>query len=202
MMPTTMPTRVPAPVVDLRWVWRRDPEEIGYLDQDDLRAIERARRGAGALAVLCFLGVLASYGGAGFAGLVVALSALAVLGLLILALGVPAAPVRRRRRRRRLPPNDSPYPTFQQVSEQLSWAAVSPRHYDMVTRPLLVRLMASRLADRHGIDLHRSPEQARSVVGEDLWWWLDPARPVEGSSQPPGVDVRTLTRLVERLETL
>jgi hypothetical protein len=189
-------------VVDLRWVWRRDPEEIGYLDEDDLRAIERNRRGAGALVVLSVLAVIGAYGGAGFAGLVVALSVLAVLGLLILALGVPAAPRRRRRRRRTPLSFDEPYPTFQQVSEQLSWAEVSPRHYDMVTRPLLVRLMASRLSEHHGIDLHRSPDRARAIVGDELWWWLDPARPVEGSSQPPGVDVATLTRLVERLETL
>ena len=189
-------------MVELRRVWRRDPEEIGYLDQDDLRVIERARRAAGVLAVLCGLVVIGAYIGAGFAGLVVALTAVAVVGLLILALGVPAAPARRRRRRRRAPPFDTPYPTFQHVSEQLSWAHVSPRHYDMVTRPLLVRLMASRLADHHGVDLHREPERAKEVVGDDVWWWLDPTRPVEGSSQPPGVDVRTLTRLVERLEKL
>jgi hypothetical protein len=189
-------------VVELRRIWRRDPDEIGYLGEDDIRAIERARRGAGVLVALSVLAVVASYVVAGFAGLVVSLSVVAVLGLLVLVLGVPAAPARRRRRRSRPISFDEPYPTFQQVSEQLSWAQVSPRHYDMMTRPLLVRLMASRLSEQHGIDLHRSPELARAVVGDELWWWLDPARPVEGSSQPPGVDVRTLTRLVERLETL
>jgi hypothetical protein len=195
------PTK-PDRVADLRRVWRRDPPEFGYLDEDDLRVLERARRGAGVLAVLCGCVVIGGYLGAGFAGLVVALTVVAVIALLILALGVPAAPIRRRRRRRRAPPFDAPYPTFQHVSEQLSWAEVSPRHYDMVTRPLLVRLMASRLSDHHGVDLHREPERARAVVGDDLWWWLDPTRPVQGSSQPPGVDVRTLTRLVERLERL
>lgn len=189
-------------MADLRRVWRRDPQEFGYLDEDDLRAIERNRRGAGVLLVLSVLAVVGSYLGAGFAGLVTSLSGLAVLALMVLALAMPGAPARQRRRRRRSPLFDEPYPTFQHVSEQLSWAQVSPRHYDMMTRPLLVRLMASRLADHHGIDLHRNPEQARALVGEDVWWWLDPARPVEGSSQPPGVDARTLTRLVERLETL
>jgi hypothetical protein len=191
-------------MVELRRVWRRDPQEFGYLDEFDLRAIERAKRGAGVLAVLCGFAVISAYGGAGFAGLVVAFSALAVIGLLILALGVPTAPIRSRRRRhlRNTGANDSLFPTFEHVSEQVSWADVSPRHYDMVTRPLLVRLMASRLADRHGVDLHRHPEQARTIVGDDLWWWLDPNRPVEGSSQPPGVDAGTLTRLVERLEKL
>jgi hypothetical protein len=189
-------------MVELRRVWHRDPQEIGYLDEFDLRAIERARRGAGVLAVLSALAVISAYGGAGFAGLVVAVSALAVIGLLVLALGVPAAPIRSHRRRRRMELTDSRYPTFEHVSEQVSWAEVSPRHYDMVTRPLLVRLMASRLSDRHGVDLYRDPEQARTIVGDDLWWWLDPNRPVEGSSQPPGVDAVTLTRLVDRLEKL
>jgi hypothetical protein len=192
-------------MVELRRLWRRDPQEFGYLDEFDLRAIERAKRGAGVLAVLCAIAVISAYGGAGFAGLVVAFSALAVIGLLILALGVPAAPVRRHRRWRRVPHSalsDSLFPTFEHISEQVSWADVSPRHYDMVTRPLLVRLMASRLADRHGVDLHRHPEEARAIVGDDLWWWLDPNRPVESSSQPPGVDAGTLTRLVERLEKL
>jgi hypothetical protein len=191
-------------MVELRRLWRRDPQEFGYLDEFDLRAIERAKRGAGVLAVLCAIAVISAYGGAGFAGLVVAFSALAVIGLLILALGVPAAPIRRHRLRRphHTVPTDSLFPTFEHVSEQVSWADVSPRHYDMVTRPLLVRLMASRLADRHGVDLHRHPEQARVIVGDDLWWWLDPNRPVESSSQPPGVDAGTLTRLVERLEKL
>jgi hypothetical protein len=189
-------------VVDLRWVWRRDPEAIGYLGVDDLRAIERARRGAGVLGVLCVLAVVVSYSLAGFAGLVIALSAVAVVGLLVLALGVPAAPTRHRMPRRPPLSFDEPYPTFRNVSEKLSWAQVSPRHYDMVTRPLLVRLMAARLSEHHGIDLDLDPARAREVVGDDLWWWLDPARPAESSSQPPGVDVRTLTRLVERLEKL
>jgi hypothetical protein len=189
-------------VVELRRVFHREPEEIGYLGEEDLRAMQRNRRGASILVVITTLAVIGSYAGAGFAGLVVTLSGLAVLGLLTLVLVVPAAPIRRRRRRRPLLSFDEPYPTFAQVSEQLSWAQVSPRHYDMVTRPLLVRLMASRLSDHHGIDLHRHPDQARAVVGDDVWWWLDPTRPAEGSSQPPGVDVRTLTRLVDRLEGL
>ena len=188
--------------MQLRRIWRRDPQPAGYLDQWDLLTIERAKNAAAMLGVLAAIVLIVTYISTGFAGLVVSLSALAVIGLLILALGVPSAPARRRRRRRRAPSFDTPYPTFQHVSEQLSWAQVSPRHYDMVTRPLLVRLMASRLSDHHGVDLHQEPERARGLVGDDLWWWLDPTRPVEGSSQPPGVDVRTLTRLVERLEKL
>jgi hypothetical protein len=162
---------------------------------------DRAARGAALLMVGSAVAVLLAYGTAGFAGLVVALSAVAVICLLVAVLGVPASPPRPQPRRR-LPSFDEPYPTFQQVSEQLSWSQVSPRHYDLVTRPLLVRLLASRLAEHHGIDLHESPDAARAVVGDELWWWVDPARPAEGSSQPPGVDVGILTRIVARLEAL
>jgi hypothetical protein len=62
--------------------------------------------------------------------------------------------------------------------------------------------MASRLAERHGIDVHLSPDAARAVLGEDVWHWLDPARPASGTSRPPGLDPRDLVTLVDRLEAL
>ncbi|MGZ4632416.1 MAG: hypothetical protein ACXV2G_07090 [Actinomycetes bacterium] len=189
------------PGVSLRRLWREAGEDDRILDNEDLWVAERNLRFGTALAIIAFLGVLLSYGTAGMGGLLISLSVVAVGVLLGAVLGVPASPARRRARRR-LPSFDEPYPTYQQVSEQLSWAQVSPRHYDLVTRPLLVRLMASRLEDRHGVDPYRTPEAARAVVGEDVWFWLDPDRPAQASSQPPGVDVRTLTRLVERLENL
>ena len=43
---------------------------------------------------------------------------------------------------------------------------------------------------------------ARSLVGADLWHWLDPRREVARQGQPPGVDLETLTRIVDRLEHL
>jgi hypothetical protein len=187
--------------VSVRALWRRDRDEPLIVDEEDLRIAERNKQGAVVLAILAVLAVFVSYGSSGQAGLIVSISAVAVGVLLAAVVSLPASPVRRRARRP-LPPFDEPYPTYQQVSEKLSWAQVSPRHYDMVTRPLLVRLLASRLADHHGVDLYRSPEAAKELVGEDVWWWVDPDRPAEGSSQPPGVDVRTLTRLVERLESL
>jgi len=115
---------------------------------------------------------------------------------------VPAAPPVQRRVPRAVPVGNGPYRSFRRVDDRLSWAHVSHRHYDVVTRPLLQRLMASRLAERHGIDVHRSPEAAQRAVGEDVWPWLDPSRPASSSSQPPGVDAATLARLVERIEAL
>jgi hypothetical protein len=161
----------------------------------------REGRAAALLGCAAVLAVLISFGSAGMVGLVVSLSTVAVLGLFAAVVGLPAAPPRSRPPRR-LPSFDEPYPSFQAISEQLSWSQVSPRHYDLVTRPLLVRLMATRLADHHGIELAHSPDAARALLGDDLWWWVDPTRPAQSSSQPPGIDLGTLTRLVEAVERL
>ena len=56
------------------------------------------------------------------------------------------------------PVENAPFRSYRQVAEALSWAEVSPRHYDLVTRPLLVQLLAARLADHHRVDLAADPE--------------------------------------------
>ena len=161
----------------------------------------REGRAAALLGCLAVLAVILAYGSSGLVGLVISLSAVAALGLVATVIGVPgAAP--RVRPPRRLPSFEEPYPSYQAISEQLSWSRVSPRHYDLVTRPLLVRLMAARLADHHGIDLDREPDAARALVGDDVWWWVDPSRPAQTSSQPPGIDPAVLDRVVTRLERL
>jgi hypothetical protein len=140
--------------------------------------------------------------GAGAAGLLVAVSVLAAVAVLVLALRLPGGPVPRARRRPGPPVDNEPYRAYRQVAEQLSWAAVSRRHYDLATRPLLTQLAAARLADRHRIDVWADPDAARAVVGEDVWPWVDPHREPSRDSQPPGVGRDTLTLIVERLEKL
>jgi hypothetical protein len=147
-------------------------------------------------------GLLVVYALSGVGGLLLALTVIAAGGVLATVGRLPGPPTVRVRPRPPVPVVNAPYRTYRQVAEQLSWAQVSPRHYDVVTRPLLQRLMASRLAERHGIDVHRSPDAARALVGEDVWPWLDPGRPASGSSRRPGLAERDLHRLVERLEAL
>ena len=120
--------------------------------------------------------VTISTAAAGAAGLLVSLSVLAVAAAVVIPVTLPAAAPVRLRRRLGPPVDNAPYRAYRQVAEQLSWADVSPRHYDLVTRPLLTRLAASRLADRHRIDLWSNPAAARAVLGEDVWPWDDPAR--------------------------
>lgn len=72
-------------------------------------------------------------------------------------------------------------------------------HFTATLRPQLQRLFAARLAERHGVDLHRSPERARALVGADLWPWIDPEhRPAQRPDNPEQV----LRALLDRLEAL
>jgi hypothetical protein len=156
------------------------------------------RIGVTAAVVLVAIGV----GAFGAAGLLVSVSLVAVSAAVVALSRVPAAPEPRRRSRPGPPIDNAPFRSYRQVAEALSWAEVSPRHYDLVTRPLLVRLLTTRLADRHRVDLDTDPEAARRLVGDDVWHWLDPNREVSRQGQPPGVDQATLNRIVDRLENL
>jgi hypothetical protein len=177
-----------------------------------------ARRAAAVtLAAAGALGAALAVGGPfGFA---VAAECLAVLALVIVLARTPggvrerhtrAGPGRARITRGRLWPRRSPpaavraadFPAYTKISSDLGWAPVSAWHYDHGIRPLLRRLAASALAERHRVDLARDPERARDLIGADIWPLIDPARPPSFDSKAPGADLRTLTRIVDRLEQL
>ena len=106
---------------------------------------------------------------------------------------------------RRRPPDEvrfTDFPTYSKISSDLGWASVSQWHYDHGIRPLFGRLLESMLADRHRVDLARDPARARDLVGDDIWPFVDPSRPPSFDSKAPGADLRTLTRIVDRLEQL
>jgi hypothetical protein len=174
-----------------------DRHPVGPLDRL-LSAPPVLRATAGAALVA----LVVTFAFSGIGGIVLLLTAATVLGLLAAAAVVPGPPAARPRPVPAPPLANAPFRTYRQVAEQLSWAGVSPRHYDVVTRPLLQRLARSRLAERHGVDLDASPDAARALLGEDVWVWLDPRRPASSDSQPPGLDRRVLHRLVDRLEAL
>jgi hypothetical protein len=71
-------------------------------------------------------------------------------------------------------------------------------HAATTLRAQLQRLFAARLAERHGVELHRAPDRARGLVGPELWPWIDPAGP------PPGPELSepVLRALLDRLEAL
>ncbi len=138
----------------------------------------------------------------GWAGLLAAVSLVAVAAATAALSRVPAAPTPRQSPRPGPPVQNAPFRSYRQVAEAMSWAEVSPRHFDLGTRPVLVRLLATRLADHHGVDLAADPDAARRLVGDEVWHWLDPDREVDRRGQPPGLDLTTLERIVDRLEQL
>jgi hypothetical protein len=71
-------------------------------------------------------------------------------------------------------------------------------YFATTLRPQLQRLFAARLAERHGIEMHRAPEEAASLVGPEVWPWIDPAEPPP-AARPTEPVLRTL---LDRLEAL
>jgi len=99
---------------------------------------------------------------------------------------------------------------------RLADAQASMAAYEAGVRGQLEHLLASRLAERHGISLYDDPAAARRVFAggdpghESLWRWIDPARPGRPAQatgparagDQPGIPYRTLARLIDRLEHL
>ena len=173
----------------------------------------------GAVVTLAALGALAAaFAIGGPFTLVVTAECLAALALVITLArtppgvrerGVPRAAAwaraaRARLGRRRLPAEvrSGDFPAYSKISSDLGWASVSRWHYDHGIRPLFGRLLESVLAERHRVDLARDPARARDLVGDDIWPLIDPSRPPSFDSKAPGADLRTLTRIVDRLEQL
>ena len=170
--------------------------------------------------VAAFATMAAAFAVSGQLGLVIAADCVAALALVIALAGTPggvrergvmrpvaawAQGARQRIWPRRAAPaavRPSDFPAYAKISSDLGWAPVSQWHYDHGLRPLLIRLFESALAERHRVDLSADPKRARSLVGDDVWPLIDPSRAPSFDSRAPGTDLRTLTRVVDRLEQL
>lgn len=153
-------------------------------------------------------------------GLVIAADCLAALCLIIAAVAVPRSvrelPAQRPRSvwawlrqawpARRANPaqvvQTADFPAYAKISSDLGWAPVSQWHYDHGLRPLLARLAASALAEHHRVDVAAEPGRAATLVGAEIWPYVDPSQPPSFDSKTPGADLHTLTRIVDRLEQL
>ena len=170
--------------------------------------------------VVALAALAAAFAVSGQLGLVITADGLAALALLAALAGTPGGVPERdvlrpvaawvRDAWRRIWPRPaapavvrpSDFPSYAKISSDLGWAPVSQWHYDHGLRPLLGRLFESVLSERHRVDLTADPERARGVVGDDIWPLIDPSRPPSFDSKAPGTDLRTLTRIVDRLEQL
>lgn len=68
-------------------------------------------------------------------------------------------------------------------------------------RPLL-REIATGLLVRHGVDLDRSPERARTLLGPEVWEIVRPDRPPPENRTAPGLPLAAVERAIDDLERL
>jgi hypothetical protein len=157
----------------------------------------------------------AVYGYAGAGAAVVTLTVWAVVLLVLLRWLVPAtgAPLLQHQDTGRTTGHTS-FTGLWRKHGVLTNATASMMSYDAELRPTLQHLLAARLAARHDVNLYQDPSAARRLLlpgsargtggGRDdqLWYWLDPARPAETRPQVKGIPPRTLAAIIDRLERL
>lgn len=132
--------------------------------------------------------------------------ALAALGLLALTRAGRAAAVRtpsifeyalKPRAEARVRP-----PELIRIEREITLGSASAAHLHRRLLPLLRESAATRLLARHHVDLARQPDAARSLLGDAAWDVLRPDRPEPVNRNAPGLSLRQIARLVQRLEQL
>jgi hypothetical protein len=88
---------------------------------------------------------------------------------------------------------------LRQADRALKAAQVSEFGVDRDLRPLFRPIAAMRLA-RRGVDLDRHPEEARELLGEEMWELVRAGRARSSSRVAGGISVAGLEGLIERLE--
>ena len=68
--------------------------------------------------------------------------------------------------------------------------------------PTLREAAATRLAARRSVDLERRPDEARRILGDDVWDLLRPDRPEPKDPLAPGISFVSLRRIVDSLEQI
>jgi hypothetical protein len=94
-----------------------------------------------------------------------------------------------------------PLEQLRQVDEALTAAQASAFGVDRELRPLFRSIAAMRLA-RRGVDLDRHREEARAILGEELWELVRAERPRGSDRFAGGVSNAEQRSLIERLERI
>ena len=94
-----------------------------------------------------------------------------------------------------------PLEQLRQVGRALTSAQASEYGVDRDLRPLFRPIAAMRLA-RRGVDLDRHPEEARAILGEQLWELVRADRARGSNLVAGGISTVGLESLIERLERI
>jgi hypothetical protein len=161
-----------------------------------------------AIAVAC--AAVTGYAAAGLAGTAVVMTVAAVAALAVervIGPGAGARPDDGRLVSDDLEAIPGTFSGYWRRRAGLADATESLPAYDAGLRATLQHLLAARLAERHGVSLHHDPAAARRLLcphrrDENLWYWVDPARPATPAGTQRGIPPRTLALLIDRLERL
>src|SRR6266550_3730420 len=69
-------------------------------------------------------------------------------------------------------------------------------------KPLLRDVVGDRLWRSRGIELERSPDRAREILGEELYELVKPGKPDPNARYFRGLDLKALGRVLDRIEAL
>lgn len=94
-----------------------------------------------------------------------------------------------------------PLEQLRQVGRALTAAQASEYGVDRELRPLFRPIAAMRLA-RRGVDLDRHPDEARALLGEQLWELVRADRARGSNLVAGGISTVGLQSLIERLERI
>lgn len=124
--------------------------------------------------------------------------ALVAGGAIMLAL-LPRRPrLRRQRRSDRAPARPADLRRLEILVTSLGLSAADTH---MLLRPLLGEIAAVELNGR-GLRLVRNPDEARELLGDEVWEIVRPGRPTPADPRGRGVTLEELARMTDRLERL
>lgn len=90
---------------------------------------------------------------------------------------------------------------LRRIDQTLAAARASEAGVNRELRPLFRAIAATRLA-RRGVDVDRNAEEARALLGDELWELVRAERPRGSDLSPGGISTIELQSLIERLERI
>lgn len=92
-----------------------------------------------------------------------------------------------------------PLAQLAQIERSVALSRSSALEFEHRVQPQLRRTASERLKLRHGVDLDRDPEAARSLLGDAAWTLLTTSHARDDrTARPPGIDA--ILEAIERLE--
>jgi hypothetical protein len=93
-------------------------------------------------------------------------------------------------------------PELVRIAREITVGMANAGHLHRRLLPILREAAAVRLATRQNVDIERRPDQARRLLGDDVWELLRPDLPEPADPYEPGISLGRLRRIVDALERI